>query len=207
MASYRKLAPMLDPRDRILSFRERHPQVTSVLSQIGLCQMTFFLAITIDRTVERICPNKTRDELWIFDAYLCRFFDVAMPQFIACPSAITLIAATILFFTSIIRLNYHNRDDALLPFFIMGTVDSITDSIEWKRFFASLQMSAPIIIWSSSYFSALFHLIFRRAFPGHYTWLIHAMVNISWIKLLPYSLIRPVIRGLSKRLLMLVGLG
>ena len=38
--------------------------------------MIFFLAITIDRTVERICPNKTREELWILDAYLCRFFDV-----------------------------------------------------------------------------------------------------------------------------------
>lgn len=130
-----------------------------------------------------------------------------MPHFIACPSAITLIAATILFVTGIIRVNYHNRDDVLLPFLIMWTVDSITDSIEWKRFFASLQMSAPIIIWSNSYFSALFHLIFRWAFPGYYTWLVHAMVNFSWIELLPYSLIRPVIRGLSTRLLMLVGLG
>ena len=67
---------MLDPRDRILGFRERYPQVTSVLNQVGLCQMTFFLAITIERTVERICPNKSREELWILDVYLCRFLDV-----------------------------------------------------------------------------------------------------------------------------------
>lgn len=69
---------MLDPRDKIPGFRERHPRVTSALNQIGLCIMTFFLAITIDRTVERICPNEIREELWILEVYLCRFLDVCL---------------------------------------------------------------------------------------------------------------------------------
>ena len=62
---------MLDPRDRIPSFRERHSWVASALYQIGLCIMTFFLAITIGRygpeievlgIVERRCPNGARED-------------------------------------------------------------------------------------------------------------------------------------------------
>lgn len=112
-----------------------------------------------------------------------------MPHFMACRSTITLIAATILFLTGIIRLNYYNRDDVLLPFVIIWTFVSITESIDWKRFFASLQMSAPIIICSNSTSSALFHPIFRWAFPGYYAELVQAMINFSWICLVPYYLI------------------
>jgi hypothetical protein len=65
------MAPMPDPQDKIPSFSERHSRVTSMLYQISLCIVTFFLAITIrhygpksevlDR-VERICPNGARED-------------------------------------------------------------------------------------------------------------------------------------------------
>lgn len=115
-----------------------------------------------------------------------------MPHFMACPSTITLIAATILFLTGIIRLNYHNRDDVLLPHFIMRTFAPILELIEWKRFFASLQTSAPIIIWSYSTISALFHPIFRWAFPDYYAALVRA--NVIWTLVVSYFLIDLAIR-------------
>jgi hypothetical protein len=72
---------MLYPRDRIPDFRERHPRVASVLYQIGLCVTTFSLAITIDRTMEKVCPNIAREDefkLGILDVYLCRVLDVCL---------------------------------------------------------------------------------------------------------------------------------
>ena len=57
------------------------PVVAKAPYQIGLCIMTFFLAIAIDRTMERICPNRAREDefqLWILDIYFCRFSDVCL---------------------------------------------------------------------------------------------------------------------------------
>lgn len=70
-------------RDRVPGFGERHPRVASALYQIGLCVMTFYIAITIGRygpesevpvRVERRCPNGAREDwfqLGFLEAYLC----------------------------------------------------------------------------------------------------------------------------------------
>ena len=88
-----------------------------------------------------------------------------MPHFMAYPSTTTVIAAIILFLNGIIRLNYHNRNDAMLRLSIVNMVIAIIKSIRCTRFFASLQERAPNIIWSKSVLSALSHPIFRWAFP------------------------------------------
>lgn len=91
-----------------------------------------------------------------------------MPHFMACPSTTTFITAVILFLTGIIRLNYHNRNNAWLPIFMISMFSSTAPLIEWKRFFASLQMLAPIRLWVSRRLAVL-HPIFRWALPGWYT--------------------------------------
>jgi hypothetical protein len=116
-----------------------------------------------------------------------------MPHFMAYPLTTTVIAAIILFLTGIIRLNYHNRDNAmLLPVYIIPTFVTIINQIEWKRFFTSLQERAPLQIWLSSVMSALFHPIFRWAFPDFNAMLVRSMLKIywiSWIILIPISYI------------------
>jgi hypothetical protein len=82
-----------------------------------------------------------------------------MPHFMAYPSTTTVIAAIILFLTCIIKLNYHNRNDAILHLSIINMFIAIIQSIEWKRFFVSLQEHAPNIIWYNSVTSALVRLI------------------------------------------------
>jgi hypothetical protein len=67
-----------------------------------------------------------------------------MPHFMAYPSTTTLIAAITLSLTGIISLNYHNWDNILLPLVMSNIFIIITILIEWKRFFASLQMYAPL---------------------------------------------------------------
>jgi len=166
------MAPMLDPQDRIPGFREQHPWVASALYQISLCVMTFILAITIggygpesevlDR-VERRCPNGARE-----DWFQLGFLEAIMPYFMACPSTTTFIAAIILFLTGIIMLNYHNRDDAWLPIYMIWTFTWTVGFIEWKRFFTSLQILAPMLIWFFSTWSALVHPIHRWALPDNY---------------------------------------
>lgn len=164
---------MIDPRDKISGFREQHPWVASVLYQIGLCVMTFFLAITIGRYgpksevlggVERRCPNGARE-----DWFKLGILEAIMPHFMACPSNTTFIAAIIIFLTGIIRPNYHNRDDSWLQPIAMNLMFSSTVAmIEWKRFFTSLQILAPMTIWVYSMLSTLVHPILRWAVPGYY---------------------------------------
>jgi hypothetical protein len=75
------MALRLDLRDRIPGFWERHPWVASAVYQIGLLFMTFFPSITIERTMERRCPNGSRKNnfgLYISDVHLCRFLDVCL---------------------------------------------------------------------------------------------------------------------------------
>jgi hypothetical protein len=72
-----------------------------------------------------------------------------MPHFMACPSTTTYIAAVILFLTGIIRLNYHNRNDVWLPYFMLYTFSMTLAGIKWKRFFATLQTFALINIWTA----------------------------------------------------------
>jgi hypothetical protein len=86
----------------------------------------------------------------------------------AYPSTTTLIAAIILFLIGIIRLNYHTWDSALWPLLIMGMVSPIIRTMEWKRFFASLQIHAPSHIWANSVVSAISNPILRWAFPRFY---------------------------------------
>lgn len=170
---------MLDPGDRIPGFRERHPRITSALYQIGLSVTTFFLVMTIQRTLGRICARVDElDYLTAADVYLCRFLDVVMPHFMAYPSTTTVMAAIILFLTGIFMLNYHNRNDAAIHMTILSMITGIINVIEWKRFFASLQDCAPNIIWTSSVLSALFHPIFRWAFPKFNTMFVTSMHNV-----------------------------
>lgn len=91
-----------------------------------------------------------------------------MPHFMACPSTTTYIAAVILFLTGIVKLNYHNRNDVWLPYFMLFTFSMTLAGIKWKRFDASLQTFAPIYIWTASTWSALVHPIARWALPGCY---------------------------------------
>jgi hypothetical protein len=174
---------MLDPRDRIPDFRKWYPRITSGLYQIGLFVTTFFFVTTIQRSMERICARVGElDYLWIADVNLCIFLDVCLradncarmiltggigrnPPFMAYPSTITVIAAIILFLPGIIKLNCHNRNDAMIPLTLINMFIAIIISIESKRFFATLQERAPNITWPNSMISALFHPIFRWAFP------------------------------------------
>jgi hypothetical protein len=78
-----------------------------------------------------------------------------MPHFMAYPSTTTLIAAIILFLNGVIMLNYHNRHAIMLPMYMMAVFIAIVGLIEWKRFFASLQMHAPMNIWSAPLWIAM----------------------------------------------------
>ena len=172
------------------------PAGTSTLYQISLCVMTFSLVMTIQRTMERICVRVDELDLWIADVYLCRFLDVCLradnctrmiltggtgrnAHFMAYPSTTTVIAAIILFLNSIIWLNYHNRNDAMLHLSIVNMVIAIIKSIKWTRFFASLQERAPNIIWSNSVLSALSHPIFRWDFPDLNAMLVRSVHSMS----------------------------
>lgn len=102
-----------------------------------------------------------------------------MPYFMACPSTTTFIVAIILFLAGIIELNFHNRDDAWLPYFVMQMLITTTMFIEWKKFFTSLQMFAPMTIWTCSGGSALVHPILRWALPDYYARSAEAMMNMG----------------------------
>ena len=80
------------------------------------------------------------------------------------------IVAIILFLTSIVMLNFHNRDDTFLPICMMSMFASAISLIEWKRVFTSLQILVLILIWMFSTMSAIVHPILPWAFPGYYKW-------------------------------------
>ena len=112
-----------------------------------------------------------------------------MPNFLAYPSTATVIAATIIFYTGIISLTYHNRNDVLLPFAIVYLPISIAQRIIWEGFFAWLEQLLPSI-WGSAVSSALFHPIFRWTFPDFNAFLVRSVDNIFEELMLPCSLER-----------------
>ena len=124
--------------------------------------MTYVLIFPIGRTMEGVCARVDEFDFRIVDVYACRNLEVhlsvdnsarkrltgvqvVLPNFLAYPSTATVIAATILFYTGIISLTYHNRNDVLLPFFIVYLPVSIAQRIIWEGFFAWLEQLLPSI--------------------------------------------------------------
>lgn len=95
-----------------------------------------------------------------------------LPYFILCPSTFTVILCTIIFFPSIIKLQFLNRDDIWqsdMMFFMVfsGTIFPIVDA-RGHRILMLIQILLPINIWTGSFFSAVVHPAWRFWFPGNY---------------------------------------
>ena len=88
--------------------------------------MTYVLIFPIERTMEGVCARVDEFDFRIVDVYVCRDLEVrlsvdnsarrrltgvqvVLPNFLAYPSTAIVIAATILFYTGIISLTYHNE--------------------------------------------------------------------------------------------------
>jgi hypothetical protein len=88
---------------------------------------------------------------------------------VLCPSTPFFLVSLVTYISGIIKFNVMHKDDIWLvnPGLVMIFITTLT-SVDWRHIFVSLQIFAPMNIWSASMILAVFHWLFRTCFPRTY---------------------------------------
>jgi hypothetical protein len=91
------------------------------------------------------------------------------PYAVLCPSTPFFLLSLLTFTAGIIKFNSMHKDDPWLahPGYMMMVLTNIT-TIDWQNILISLQIYAPLNIWSISVGLAFAHWLFRMCFPRTY---------------------------------------
>jgi hypothetical protein len=91
------------------------------------------------------------------------------PYIVLCPSTAFFLLSLVTYISGIIEFNVMHKDDIWLVHPGLGMMFiMILTSIDWQHIFISLQIFAPMNIWSASMILAVFHWLFRTCFPRTY---------------------------------------
>jgi hypothetical protein len=88
---------------------------------------------------------------------------------VLCPSTPFFLLSLVTYISGIIKFNVMHKDDDWLGNPRLGMMFiMILFSIDWRHIFISLQIFAPMNIWSASIILAVSHWLFRTCFPRTY---------------------------------------
>jgi hypothetical protein len=88
---------------------------------------------------------------------------------VLCPSTPFFLLSLVTYVSGMIKFNVMHKEDIWLvnPGLCTMLIMTLT-SIDWRHIFVSLQIFAPINIWSASMILAVFHWLFRTCLPRTY---------------------------------------
>lgn len=174
----------------ITAFQEKHILVYTFLCQLVIAVVTFYCAIVISHydptslsipdaaalqsllsdanSMETSCKSSAQKSFHGFDAVL-----VAITTYsLLCPSTALFLLSLFLFLFGISTFNFLHTEDVDLvdgySYFIIAGLISVDWSLDWQDILKSLQVTMPILIWSSTLLLPIGHWLCKTFLPGPY---------------------------------------